>query len=127
VPPSSPNAIEFAGWLDLALDDAPVLVVTNMNDEHVPSSEVGHQFLPNELCRQLGILDNDRRYARDIYALTVLAAVRENLLLIAGRRNEQGDPKQPAPRKTLRHKIQILHRMPLSFLFKTRFETRHRS
>ncbi len=96
VPPSSPNAIEFAGWLDLALDDAPVLVVTNMNDEHVPSSEVGHQFLPNELCRQLGILDNDRRYARDIYALTVIAAVRENLLLIAGRRNEQGDPKKPS-------------------------------
>lgn len=96
VSPPAPNAVELAGWLDLALDDAPTMVVTNMNDEHVPSSEIGHQFLPNELCRQLGILDNDRRYARDIYALTVIAAVRENLLLIAGRRNEQSDPKKPS-------------------------------
>jgi hypothetical protein len=96
VPPPIPNAVEFAGWLDLALDDAPVMVVTSMNDEHVPSSEVGHQFLPNELCRQLGILDNDRRYARDIYALTLISAVRENLLLVAGRRNEKGDPKKPS-------------------------------
>jgi len=96
VSPPTPNAIELAGWLDLALDDAPVMVVTSMNDEHVPASEVGHQFLPNELCRQLGILDNDRRYARDMYALTVIASVRENLQLIVGRRNEKGDPKKPS-------------------------------
>ena len=96
VSPPTPNAIELAGWLDLALDDAPVMVVTSMNDEHVPASEVGHQFLPDELCRQLGILDNDRRYARDMYALTVIASVRENLQLIVGRRNEKGDPKKPS-------------------------------
>ena len=96
VSPPIPNAIELAGWLDLALDDAPVMVVTSVNDEHVPNSEVGHQFLPDELCRQLGILDNDRRYARDMYALTVIASVRENLQLIVGRRNEKGDPKKPS-------------------------------
>ena len=96
VSPPTPNAIELAGWLDLALDDAPVMVVTSMNDEHVPASEVGHQFLPNELCRQLGILDNDRRYARDLYALTVITSVRESVRLIVGRRNEKGDPKKPS-------------------------------
>ncbi len=96
VPPPIPAAVELAGWLDLTLDDAPVMVITSMNDEHVPSSEIGHQFLPNELCKHLGILDNDRRYARDIYALTVIQAVRNNLLLIAGRRNEAGDPRKPS-------------------------------
>ena len=96
VSPPTPNAIELAGWLDLALDDVPMMVITSMNDEHVPASEVGHQFLPNELCRQLGILDNDRRYARDMYALTVIASVRDNLQLIVGRRNEKGDPKKPS-------------------------------
>ncbi|MEL7497746.1 MAG: PD-(D/E)XK nuclease family protein [Planctomycetota bacterium] len=96
IPPAIPSAIELAGWLDLALDDAAVMVVTGMNDEHVPASEVGHQFLPNELCKQLGIVDNDRRYARDIYALTVITSVREQLRLIVGRRNEKGEPKKPS-------------------------------
>lgn len=96
VAPPVPDAVELAGWLDLTLDDVPVMVVTSMNDEHVPTSEIGHQFLPNELCKELKILDNDRRYARDAYALTVLASVRENLLLISGRRDGDGEPKKPS-------------------------------
>lgn len=96
ISPAIPDAIEFAGWLDLALDDAPVMLVTSMNDEHVPTSEVGHQFLPNELCKELKILDNDRRYARDAYALTVISAVRDQMLLIVGRRDEKGEPKKPS-------------------------------
>ena len=83
------------GWTCL-WDDAPVMIITNMNDEHVPTSEIGHQFLPNELCKTLGILDNDRRYARDAYALTVVASVRKELLLIVGRRDEKGEPKKPS-------------------------------
>jgi RecB family exonuclease/inactivated superfamily I helicase len=96
LPNPKPDAIEIAGWLDLALDDAPVLVVTGMNDDSVPTSEVGHQFLPNALCEQLGILDNNRRYARDCYALTVMTAVRENYLLITGRSDHSGEPKKPS-------------------------------
>ena len=96
ISPPVPNAVELAGWLDLALDDAPTMVITNFNDEHVPSSEVGHQFLPNELCKTLGILDNDRRFARDVYALTLITAVRDDVRLIVGRRNEKGDPKKPS-------------------------------
>ena len=91
-----PEAIELAGWLDLALDDAPVMVITSVNDEYVPTSEVGHQFLPNELCKELKILDNDRRYARDAYALTVISSVREDFLLITGRRASSGEPRRPS-------------------------------
>jgi hypothetical protein len=96
VPPPIPDAIELAGWLDLALDDAPVMVVTGMNDEHVPESQIGHPFLPNGLCEELGILDNNRRFARDAYALTVISSVRDHLLLIAGRRDEIGEPNKPS-------------------------------
>lgn len=96
VPPPMPDAIELAGWLDLALDDARVMVVTGMNDEHVPESQIGHPFLPNGLCEELGILDNNRRFARDAYALTVISSVRDRLLLIAGRRDDLGEPKKPS-------------------------------
>lgn len=96
VPPPIPDAIELAGWLDLALDDAPVMVVTGMNDEHVPESQIGHPFLPDSLCQDLGIVNNDRRYARDAYALTVICSVRKNLLFVVGRRDEMGEPKKPS-------------------------------
>ena len=96
VDPPQIDAIEFAGWLDLPLDDAPVMPIVGMNDEYVPSSEFGHQFLPNKLCEQLGILDNDRRFARDVYALTVVTSVREHYVLILGRSNAAKDPLKPS-------------------------------
>ena len=96
VDPPLIDAIEFAGWLDLPLDDAPVMAIVGMNDEHVPTSEFGHQFLPNKLCEQLGILDNDRRFARDVYALTVITSVRDDYILIAGRNNASKDPLKPS-------------------------------
>ncbi len=96
IPPAIPDAIELSGWLDLPLDDAEVVIITGMNDENVPASENGHLFLPNRLCKTLGILDNDRRYARDAYALTLIKGVRSKLLMIAGRKDLQGEPKKPS-------------------------------
>jgi ATP-dependent helicase/nuclease subunit B len=89
-------AIELLGWLELPLDDAPALIVTGFNDGSVPSFVNADPFLPNTLRRQLGVLDNDRRWARDAYALTALAGSRERLKLIAGRRSAQGDPLSPS-------------------------------
>ena len=96
VDPPMIEAIEFCGWLDLPLDDAPVMPIVGMNDEYVPNSEFGHQFLPNKLCEQLGILDNERRFARDVYALTVITSVRQDYLLIVGRNNAAKDPLKPS-------------------------------
>ena len=96
IPPAIPDAVELAGWLDLPLDDAPVVVVTGMNDDIVPTSENGHLFLPDRLCTDLGILDNDRRYARDAYAMTIIKSVRDHVLFITGRRDLQGEPKKPS-------------------------------
>ncbi|HEX7449581.1 MAG TPA: PD-(D/E)XK nuclease family protein [Pirellulales bacterium] len=89
-------AIEILGWLELPLDDAPALVVTGFNDGFVPSFINADPFLPNALRRQLGLLDNDRRYARDAYGLAVLLGSRQRLTLIAGRRSAQGDPLTPS-------------------------------
>ncbi|MCH2181866.1 MAG: PD-(D/E)XK nuclease family protein [Mariniblastus sp.] len=94
--PADPLAVELVGWLDLPLDDAPVMVVTGMNDEFVPASENGHLFLPNSLCEKLGILDNNRRYARDAYALNIIHQVREHCLLVVGRRDQEGEPQKPS-------------------------------
>lgn len=92
----SDAAVEIAGWLDLRLDDAQAMVITSFNDQYIPAVENAGLFLPNALCRDLGIEDNDRRYARDTYFLGMIHAAREHLLLIAGRKQSSGDPMVPS-------------------------------
>ena len=90
------GAVEILGWLELPLDDAPALVVTGLNEGRVPGSLNADLFLPNRLRLALGIEDNDRRYARDAYALSLLAASRSELKLIAGRRSADATPLAPS-------------------------------
>lgn len=89
-------AIELLGWLELPLDDAPALVVTGFNDGLIPAAVNADSFLPNSLRRELGLLNNDQRYARDAYALSVLLASREEVTLISGRRTSSNDPLLPS-------------------------------
>jgi ATP-dependent helicase/nuclease subunit B len=91
-----PDAVELLGWLELPLDDAPVLVVTQLNEGTIPTSANSDLFLPDRLRAHLGLDDNARRYARDAYALTVVAHSRERFAVIVGRRDEQGNPLLPS-------------------------------
>ncbi|MEX0702184.1 MAG: PD-(D/E)XK nuclease family protein, partial [Planctomycetales bacterium] len=95
-PPMDGAAIELLGWLELPLDDAPALVLTGFNEGIVPGSRNADLFLPNELRRHLQLEDNDRRFARDAYALCLLSASRKELRIIAGRRSSDGDPLVPS-------------------------------
>jgi RecB family exonuclease len=97
IPPrANHTAVELLGWLELPLDDAPALIVSGFNDGLVPASRNSDLFLPNELRRQLGLEDNNRIYSRDAYALSVIAASRKSLKLIAGRRSADNDPLIPS-------------------------------
>ncbi len=95
-PPRADEAIELLGWLELPLDDAPALIVTSFNEGFVPKSVTSDLFLPNKLRQYLDLNDNARRFARDMYAMHVLAASRSELTLVAGRRDERGDPLTPS-------------------------------
>ncbi len=90
------QAIDVLGWLELPLDDAPACIVTSLNEGFVPASVNVDQFLPDNLRRELGVLDNARRYARDAFALSLLVHSRPDAILIAGRRSERGDPLIPS-------------------------------
>jgi len=100
IPPAElPGAIEMIGWLETAMDDTPVAVITGMNDGKIPSFANSDMFLPDELRQQLGLTDNRRRYARDAYYLNVLLETRKQkgkVVLIAGRRSTEGDPVLPS-------------------------------
>lgn len=94
--PPGEREISLLGWLDLPWDDAPALVVLSLNEGIVPASQSPDVFLPNSMRRQMDLEDNDRRLARDAYALSLLAASRKHLRLIVGRRTAANDPLTPS-------------------------------
>ena len=79
--------MELLDWLELPLDDAPVVMLTGFNEGLFPESVQGHAFLPDALRTRLGLIDNRRRFARDAYRLTTVLHSKESVRLIAGRRD----------------------------------------
>jgi len=97
VPPEADEgAVELLGWLELHLDDAQVLVVTGVNEPFLPDSVTADPFLPHTLRSRLGLADNRRRRARDLYLLSAILASRPETLLVAGRRDADGNPLRPS-------------------------------
>jgi len=95
-PVPSDQAIEMLGWLDIALDDAPVLMLTGMHDGVIPESINSDAFLPNRLRSELGLLDNARRYARDAYVMMTCLHTRIAVECIMNRLSPVGDPLTPS-------------------------------
>jgi len=96
VPPAGGEpAIELLGWLELPLDDAP-LILTGFNEGRVPEPVGGPSLLRDELRRLLGLPGDEARQARDAYFLCALAASGRELALVTGRRTAAGDPLLPS-------------------------------
>jgi len=95
-PPADEGAVELLGWLELHLDDAAELVITGVNEPFLPESVSADPFLPQTLRSQLGLADNRRRRARDLYLLSAILASRPGTLLVAGRRDASGNPLRPS-------------------------------
>lgn len=93
------GSMELEGWLELPWNDAPLTVVTGMNEGSVPSGRMDHLFLPDSVRERLGMRCDATRFARDAYLLLGLQASRRaegHLVLIAGRQTEQGDVLKPS-------------------------------
>lgn len=94
--PGRPEAVELVGFLETPLDDARLLVLTNVNDGVAPSSQTADPFLPDTMRRALGMMCNHRRYARDLLLFQVAVHARERAVVISGRRTSRGDPLKPS-------------------------------
>jgi len=95
-PEANDQAVELLGWLELPLDDSPVLVLTGFNEGKIPESINADAFMPNSLRTRLELTDNRRRYARDAYALTSVLHSRRRVILITGRTDVKGNPLAPS-------------------------------
>ena len=90
------ESIAMYGWLDIALDDAPVMAVAGMNEGVVPETINEHVFLPNQLREALGIKSNDSRFARDMYILSSLLASKKQVFFTFGRVSADDTPLLPS-------------------------------
>ncbi len=88
--------VEILGWLDLALDDAPAMAVIGLNHPFVPGSVTSDPFLPGTLRSRLRMADNDRRYARDVYAMQLMLSTRSAIRFVVGRRAADQSPTPPS-------------------------------
>jgi ATP-dependent helicase/nuclease subunit B len=90
------GAVELLGWLEMHLDDAPVAILSGFNEGFIPNAVQAEPFLPNSLRSELGLRDNNARYARDAYVLASKQASCKRLHLICGRRNASGEVLAPS-------------------------------
>jgi RecB family exonuclease len=91
-------AIDLVGWLELAADDAPWVIVTGMNEGSAPAAAAADPLLPEGLRRVLGIRDRRSRMARDAHAVVMIARSRPagRASFIFGRRSALGDRLAPS-------------------------------
>jgi ATP-dependent helicase/nuclease subunit B len=87
------------GWLELLWEASPGLIITGLNEEHVPGILISHTFLPDGLRRQLELPCLATRFARDAYLLHAIAEQRVQngrLELLFGQWSERGDSLRPS-------------------------------
>ena len=89
-------AIELMGALDLQMDDAPVLVFAGFNEGNIPASRNADAFLPDGLRAGLGLTDNARRYARDVFLVNALIRSRAKLVVLAAKKSFDHSPMSPS-------------------------------
>ncbi len=94
-----PGAVEVAGWLEAASDDAPALIVTSVIEGALPEGAPPEPLLLDALRERIGLPCRASRFARDQYTLhTVTASRRGNgrIALIAPRHTTDGLPARPS-------------------------------
>jgi ATP-dependent helicase/nuclease subunit B len=97
--PEQPDAVELAGWLEAASDDAPALIVTSVFDGSLPEGAPTEPLLLDSLREKLGLPCRASRFARDQFTLhSVWMSRREHgrFALIAPRRTAEGTPARPS-------------------------------
>lgn len=94
--PSSTEALELLGWLDLALDDRPELIIAGFCDEYIPSSRLADLFLPDRCRSRLSLENNRSRAARDAALLMSILANRPETRFLFARTSLCADPLRPS-------------------------------
>ncbi|MCK5852667.1 PD-(D/E)XK nuclease family protein [bacterium] len=95
IPKSTGPVIDITGWLEIALDDSPIIIVAGFNEGIVPEKFSADPFLPNSLREKLNLPNYNSRFLRDKYLTKCITEKTGNSYFIAGRRSAENDPLKP--------------------------------
>ena len=91
-----PGSVEVVGWLDAPLTTASRLILTSFNEGFVPHSVVRDPLLSDALRAELGVVDDQRRYARDAYLFELMLQTKQKINVVVAKRDVQGHPRVPS-------------------------------
>ena len=94
--PNRGDEVEAVGWLELAADPAPHLVVLGMHDAAVPGGVGADPLLAESARERLGLPSQRRRLARDAAILAGLTARTASLRVVIPQRAVDGTPLLPS-------------------------------
>jgi len=97
-PRASAESIEVQGWLEAPWSSAQRLVVAGCREGALPSGTYDDAFLPDKAKKDLGLVTQDGRLARDAYLLSCILASRPAGAVRLGfsRLRTQGEPNRPS-------------------------------
>lgn len=97
-PRASSGAVEVQGWLEAPWSSAQKVVVAGCREGALPSGTCDDAFLPDKAKKDLGLVTQDSRLARDAYLLSCILASRPagEVRLGFSRLRAQGEPNRPS-------------------------------
>jgi len=91
-----PSDIDALGWLELAHDPAPALILLGMNEGMVPTDRGNDPLVPDAVRSMLQLPGDRERIARDTFVFCSLLAARRRLVCICGQRSADDDTLLPS-------------------------------
>lgn len=92
----SDSAIDALGWLELPYATGKHLILTGMHEGCVPETSGNDPFLPDTLCRAIGLDHAASRLARDSYLFNALLASHPDTEIIIARNTPDRTPITPS-------------------------------
>ncbi len=98
-PPEAPGALPLQGWLELAFDPAPYLVLAALHEGKVPEAPSADPLIGEAAREQLRLRDRRGRLAREIFLQTSLVEARRGrggVTVITAQTDPRGDSCRPS-------------------------------
>lgn len=89
-------AMEMLGWLELELDDSPLVVVTGIAEGKIAATESSDALLSEGLKKELGLAGSGQRSARDAHILDTILDSPRNAILGLSSTDGDGTPLLPS-------------------------------
>ena len=91
------NAIDLTGWLEVFLDDSPVIMICDLNEGILPKRESADIFLPDQLKTRLGMTNCEDILRRDRYFLRTLVEPAAETCLFSCKQSLDGSFRDLSP------------------------------